>query len=83
MDRTAGPDIVSKCDSGLDAELGANRSAACVNPASVGRNSNEVGYLTTSLPFVPVKVKCLGPNQVIIDPFLDSGSNATFCTHEL
>ena len=57
VDRAAGLDNVSKCENGLDLELGTNHNAASVNAASVGRYSSGAGYLTTSLPLVPVKVK--------------------------
>ena len=61
-----------------------NGSTACVNATSDGHQSNGAGYLTTSLPLVPVKVKCLGSPRVITTyAFLDSGSNTTFCTYAL
>ena len=38
----------------------------------------------TALPIVPVKVKARDSNRTILTyAFLDSGSNTTFCTHEL
>ena len=40
VDTVAGPDNVSKCESGLDAELGTNSNAVSVNAASVGRYSS-------------------------------------------
>ena len=42
------------------------------------------GHSATALPIVPVKVKARDSNRTVSTyAFLDSGSNTTFCTHEL
>ena len=42
------------------------------------------GHSATALPIVPVKVKATDSNGTVLTyAFLDSGSNTTFCTHEL
>ncbi len=84
VDKSAGPDDVSNRKSPLNLPPSNNSSVACVNATNDGRCFSGAGCLTTSLPLVPVKVKCSGSNQVITTyAFLDSGSNTTFCTNEL
>ncbi len=83
VDKSAGPDDVSNRESPLNLPPSNNSSVACVNATNDGRCFSGAGCLTTSLPLVPVKVKCSGSNQVITTyAFLDSGSNTTFCTNE-